>query len=296
MNKNIFGTAIEGVQLAVEPVGGESDQKPADGDKRPEPKSHRAAPFGEGDKPDQTDRHSGEPNWVEKGTFWVLILTLIAAGYAGYQAGRLADLTKTAIDDARTNSDRQDTNTKRALDIAARSADAASKQADAATVATKTAQQSMVASQRAWIGPTNAALNQLPVAGNELQLTLTYLNTGHEPGIDLVTNESWIIAMPDTKVDAVISAAAQQCPTASPAPGDVAYPTGLSNNYSLTMKVAGASINQDLVDGRTVIYLYGCFTYRTVGEAHHTSFCYFFNSTVTKIDHMNICPIGQKAD
>jgi hypothetical protein len=47
------------------------------------------------------------PNWVEKWTLGVLTLTLIAAGYAGFEARRLADLTEHLITDGRQSSERQ---------------------------------------------------------------------------------------------------------------------------------------------------------------------------------------------
>jgi hypothetical protein len=53
------------------------------------------------DHPDKSQSRSHPPNWVEKGTLFVLTLTLLAAGYAGYQANRLADLTNQAISDNR---------------------------------------------------------------------------------------------------------------------------------------------------------------------------------------------------
>jgi hypothetical protein len=54
--------------------------------------------------PNTSNEHADKPNWVEQGTLFVLALTLIAAGYAGYQAGRLADLTHDIIVDGRKES------------------------------------------------------------------------------------------------------------------------------------------------------------------------------------------------
>lgn len=74
--------------------------------------------------PKATHDDREKPNWVEKGTLAVLTLTLFAAGYAGYEAHRLADSTEVAIGDARKVADAQSRDTTQSLQIARDAANA----------------------------------------------------------------------------------------------------------------------------------------------------------------------------
>jgi hypothetical protein len=56
-------------------------------------------------KSDLREEHPDKPNWVEKGTLIVLGFTLLAACFAGYEAGRLADLTHDMERDAQAAAD-----------------------------------------------------------------------------------------------------------------------------------------------------------------------------------------------
>lgn len=58
--------------------------------------------------PQTTKEERKKPNWVEKGTLFVLTLTLIAAGYAGFEAHRLAEFDKKSC--FRFRKDRHPTN------------------------------------------------------------------------------------------------------------------------------------------------------------------------------------------
>jgi len=82
--------------------------------------------------PDAAHEDRKKPNWVEKGTLVVLTLTLFAAGYAGYEAHRLADSTEMAIGDARRVAEGQSKDTAESLKIARDAADAATTAADTA--------------------------------------------------------------------------------------------------------------------------------------------------------------------
>ena len=81
--------------------------------------------------PQTTKEERKKPNWVEKGTLFVLTLTLIAAGYAGFEAHRLAELTKKAVFDSERTATQQTADTAQSLKIA--------KEAAAATTAANAA-------------------------------------------------------------------------------------------------------------------------------------------------------------
>lgn len=82
--------------------------------------------------PQASQEERKKPNWVEKGTLIVLFFTFCAAIYAGIEAHRLAEWTKTAVGDAETVATQQSADTAKLLKISRDAADAAKTSAEAA--------------------------------------------------------------------------------------------------------------------------------------------------------------------
>jgi hypothetical protein len=56
------------------------------------------------------------------------------------------------------------------------------------------------------------------------------------------------------------------------------------------------SVSTEIVTGKAIVALKGCFVYRTVEKVHRTSFCYYYQAKVSEVAHLNYCTVGQAAD
>jgi len=78
----------------------------------------------------------------------------------------------------------------------------------------------------------------------------------------------------------------------------VVLPAGpTSTAYEMTKPLEGSLVDEDVVGGTKVIFIDGCFVYKSAGGVHRTSFCYFFSPLKhTKPSNWNICGVGNDAD
>ncbi|MHB8624439.1 MAG: hypothetical protein ACYC9J_10885 [Sulfuricaulis sp.] len=136
------------------------------------------------DADDHSSQHQNSPdppNWVEKGTLIVLAFTLFAACIAGYEAGRLADLTQTVINDERTRSSQQATDTQNALTKTDNLIKATTDLATQAKRQADVAQKTLVTGQRAWLGIAGVAVN----VGSENRIVVRITNSGKTPALNV---------------------------------------------------------------------------------------------------------------
>ena len=82
----------------------------------------------------------------------------------------------------------------------------------------------------------------------------------------------------------------------SRADAGVAYPTTGFTSYSLVTKLDKGLIDQEIVDGKSSIFLEGCLTYSTFDQTRHSAFCFFYKSGTGKFESLNFCPSGNRAD
>jgi hypothetical protein len=179
--------------------------------------------------------------------------------------------------------------------------DAASRQAQAAIDSAKTAQENMVASQRAWVGPRNAKSLAGPELEKNLNITIEYQNTGHEPALDTIFDVDVFVAKeeddPGAAVDKINDFISKCKMKWVPLQRTVVFPTGSSSAaYELTAPLDASLIDQDVLDGLKTIFVDGCFVYKTVAGIRRSSFCYFFNIKKTKPNNWNVCLVGNDAD
>jgi hypothetical protein len=177
-------------------------------------------------------------------------------------------------------------------------ADAAKKQADISAKAVTSA-------SRAWLGPLTATINSVQ-KDKGLEGIVQYQNTGREPAIDVFQSvfgktyplESW----KNEEAAKDIGALASGCLAITDVGHglQVVYPNTGFSAYQIhfdTSKAPGIVIvDDDMIAGKTIFKVQGCFVYRTIETIHHSAFCYFYQGNYTSLPNLNICNVGNAAD
>jgi hypothetical protein len=189
-----------------------------------------------------------------------------------------------------------------------RLADAAARQAEASVAAAKTPQDSLIASQRAWVGPTDANM-VAPVASAPLQVTVLYGNSGRQPAPTLALMFPKIYSLEEWNNGTAITDIEKWKTECLQLPMNdqnarITFPTTGFNSFVIRYDgtqqnirdVQKLSISSELVVGKGIAAFKGCFVYRTSGQIHRTSFCYFYQAKVSDVAHLNYCTVGQAAD
>ncbi len=78
--------------------------------------------------------------------------------------------------------------------------------------------------------------------------------------------------------------------------GSVVYPSTGFSSYNLGISAKTDFVDGDVVNGDKIVYVQGCFLYRTFETPHHSYFCYFYKHGITKIQNLSICDNGHYAD
>ena len=127
--------------------------------------------------------------------------------------------------------------------------------------------------QRAWIAPLNASLTRpLDPASDIVSITVSAQNTGREPALDIISMAT-IDAAPQDKIED-----RRACDRTFPQAGEAAvYPSdhfGMTLNYA-TQFATRPQIVRDIIAGRQILFIMGCFAYRTMGQPHHSGYCFY---------------------
>lgn len=191
--------------------------------------------------------------------------------------------------------------TQKLIDANAKLVEASMQQAVAATENAKIARENFVASERAWVGPRNAKINNAPVLDQDLKIIVEYGNTGREPAVETVYDTDIFTAGDSDAQEALnrINGFIADCKIMwKPDRASVVYPSvGLSAaNYTLTATMEKSKIDADVISGEKIIFLSGCFSYKTTESIHRSWFCYFFKAGKTDLNNWNICATGNGAD
>jgi hypothetical protein len=253
-----------------------------------------------------TLRLEGRRFWIEVAEtmgLWVAagvgVIAIIVASHDSGEQTSAMQAQVTAMQGQLTEMKAAEDRSDQLVEINRQLAEAAGKQAQAAIDSAQTAQASMVASQRAWVGPRNAKSDIAPEIGKDLKIVVEYQNTGREPALETIFDAE-AFAAPDSAESGVrINDFIAQCKIKwKPTQKGVVFPAGpTSSSYELTAPMDANSIDQDVIDGNKVIFIDGCFNYKSAGGIHRTSFCYYFSSAKkTKPANWNICGVGNDAD
>jgi hypothetical protein len=138
--------------------------------------------------------------------------------------------------------------------------------------------------QRAWVAPIHAELDWQhgPFAiGSRLNTIVHYGNLGKEPATWFVgmqkpkvflsppNNElqSWSTTFTPDRIEGICSK------VSSSKEGVVVYPSG-PRDYDFGSSTDELPITADIITGKQILYIEGCFAYRTVGVEHKSQYCF----------------------
>jgi hypothetical protein len=158
---------------------------------------------------------------------------------------------------------------------------------------------SLIANSRAWISPVNANITSEISKNAPLEFSITYTNSGRSPALDVHPVYS-LDKIPSSKfADNSINdfiEGKDVCEGVDIKPGaQVAYPD-LPDTFMFKVALPGW-IDDGVISGETTMLARMCFVYKTMGQVHHTAFCYYYrvgSSPANK--QMNVCPVGSHAD
>lgn len=168
------------------------------------------------------------------------------------------------------------------------------------------AKKSSITNLRAWLGPTNASMNSDLGKSQPIEIVVEYQNTGKEPAtnfmhtieLSAIPSKTFFPQIPDNGDDIIGGGYGWvvSCDPSKQSAGPVVFPSSGVNSYRLNAILDKKLIDDSVISGDKVIVLQGCFAYKTTGKIHHSLFCYYYKSGVTKIANLDICPSGQYAD
>lgn len=178
---------------------------------------------------------------------------------------------------------------------------AATKQSEIATRQADSSDKAVIQAQRAWLGTTSAKLEGTLEAGKPIEVAIAYTNTGREPAINFVYSVEPFVSSDDEERRgtsfARISVALGNCRSAAASSGgQVVFPSTGFNAYTLTVKPADQTLDQEVIDGKKTLIVQGCFLYRSFDVVRHSYFCYFYRGKVSKPENLSICAAGHYAD
>jgi hypothetical protein len=131
-------------------------------------------------------------------------------------------------------------------------------------------------SQRAWISPYAARHDGAIQVGKDFPIKIIYLNPGKEPAIDVSDNfEGNIVPTINRNKgwDSLIIPPNHSCDGVIPRKGQwVVYPSALNERH---FAAVAEKVDQALASGTKILYIQGCFVYKTFGKTHRSSYCFY---------------------
>jgi hypothetical protein len=135
------------------------------------------------------------------------------------------------------------------------------------------AREATIDANRAWIASIEARLGHpLRIGDDKVAISVSVLNTGHSPALDTVYS-----AIVDAAPDGHISDK-RVCSSTIPKEGQAAlFPSDhLGGDLSFSAQfVKDKNAVADVMAARQILYVMGCSAYRTMGQTHHTGFCFY---------------------
>ncbi|WP_156375740.1 hypothetical protein [Methylobacterium sp. Leaf125] len=210
----------------------------------------------------------------------VLFLTVPASLTASYQAIRMTKLTEKLVYDAKETGDKQAAFTEKS---------------------NKFNRETLVANTRAWLAIFDARIEGNISAGNNLKLHSLVKNTGREPArkINFQHMKYFYNTKDYLSREAIFGLGVyfSRCSgDQNVSAGVTSFPSSGSESLTSTLDLTAKEVTNEFVSGERSLISYGCTTYSTAGEVHHTSFCFKFTNGITSTDHLEMCPFGNEAD
>ncbi len=155
--------------------------------------------------------------------------------------------------------------------------------------------------ERGWIVPRNMMLEETLVKNQPAKFKLLFDNPGTTPAIDEFQQSVPMLVL-RTAVDGEplrkYIADADICQKTEPSKdGRVVYPSTNPNHaYEYRMTYPAEFIGDEFMTGKQVLLVVGCFKYRTLGEVHHSAYCFVGHAGLKVNEGFAICPFGNHAD
>ena len=133
----------------------------------------------------------------------------------------------------------------------------------------------------AWVGPSEARLAGPLVLGGPLGFVISYGNVGRVPATGFAASESvktfkhpgayrsWYETFTPDKIEGVCD----RVSAAEGRGGAVVFPSGL-DDYEYAVGMDEAPVTAAVLGGSEVLYIEGCFAYRSAGVERKTGYCY----------------------
>jgi hypothetical protein len=171
--------------------------------------------------------------------------------------------------------------------------------AAAATKQSENSDRTLIQSQRAWIGPTGTKIDGPIEIGKPINIIINYANIGRQPGLNFIfATDAFVATAEDennrvsaAKVDAYFKGCRE---TTSLRGRIVVFPSTTSSSYLTLTK--DNFIDQQVIDGTSLIIVDGCFLYKSFDVVRHTYFCYFCRAKQSKPEALSVCLNGHGAD
>jgi len=168
-----------------------------------------------------------------------------------------------------------------------RSIQAANRQASAAEEANKISRESIVAANRPWIG-LNSVTGAKPIPGQPFSITVTVINSGHEPAINLRGRVSGTIEF-NGEIEKKITPDCAFCSHS------VALPNNpLVAHVEFDAATMSAGVVEDVEFSKKLILVRGSYRYAGAhGDEHTTNICVVYDPKTSSFPN---CESGNDAD
>jgi len=164
-------------------------------------------------------------------------------------------------------------------------------------------------SGRAWLGTKSASIKQPIIRGQGLKVFIQYINTGKEPaketdGVGLVqffSQKDWSNGVAFEKLHMLEKQCLKKREStvrgiSFPTSGDNAYGINIDSNDEDIPEKSRLVATDEVISGKAVVAVSGCFVYETAGYIRHTAFCYNYQANRVSASAWVYCPAGNDAD
>lgn len=167
----------------------------------------------------------------------------------------------------------------------------------------QTLHDTLIASTRAWIAPETAILKI--EANIPPEITILYFNTGKSPAFGFnydQTGGDFPIAANFKDWKNIPIPKNRTCDGLLPLNGaQTVFPSSanLANDLAFDLDITPPEGVGEIMRGERILWLNGCFAYRTMGDAHQSGFCFFLLPEPLKPFakwRMKKCPSGHTAN
>jgi hypothetical protein len=181
------------------------------------------------------------------------------------------------------------------------SLDAAREGAQIAESSNQINRTAMVEANRAWLSTDGAIIRELEL-GHNLRYFIKYRDIGKGPAFDqnMAFEDGYINTPADMDISNLQLKKRDMCTGLAPKRGgNVSFPP-IGENTDVHTEDSRLIVDANTLNMKHMVFVRGCFAYRTMGNVGHTSFCYVFDvvpSDKSGFDAIAInCPSGNSVD